>query len=44
MFRKHITGRRGGGVLLYIKQTIPAYEVQLQEESDYNEAIMYGAN
>ena len=23
-------GRRGGGVLLYIKETIPAYEVQLK--------------
>ena len=32
-------GRRGGGVLLYIKDTIPAYEVQLQEEADCNEAI-----
>ena len=35
---KHM-GRRGGGVLLYIKETIPAYEVQLQEEADRNEAI-----
>ena len=26
-------------MLLYIKETIPAYEVQLQEEADYNEAI-----
>ena len=32
-------GRRRGGVLLYIKETIPAYEVQLQEEADSNEAI-----
>ena len=41
MFRKDriIIGRRGGGVLLYIKETIPAYEVQLQEEADCNEAI-----
>ena len=39
MFRKDIMGRRGGGVLLYIKATIPAYEVQLQEEADCNEAI-----
>ena len=28
MFRKDIMGRRGGGVLLYIKETIPAYEIQ----------------
>ena len=26
MFRKDRMGRRGGGVLLYIKETIPAYE------------------
>ena len=39
MFRKDRMGRRGGGVLLYIKDTIPAYEVQLQEEADCNEAI-----
>ena len=32
-------GRRGGGVLLCIKETIPAYELQLQEEADCNEAI-----
>ena len=39
MFRKDRIGRRGGGVLLYIKETIPAYEAQLQEEADCNEAI-----
>ena len=39
MFRKDRIGRRGGGVLLYIKDTIPAYEVQLHEEADCNEAI-----
>ena len=39
MFRKDRIGRRVGGVLLYIKETIPAYEVQLQEEADCNEAI-----
>ena len=39
MFRKDRMGRRGGGVLLYIKDTIPAYEVQLQEEADCNGAI-----
>ncbi len=26
-------------MLLYIKATIPAYEVQLQEEADSNDAI-----
>ena len=39
MFRKDRIGRRGGGVLLYIKDTIPAYEVQLHEEADCNEVI-----
>ena len=29
MFRKDIMGRRGGGVLLYIKESTPTYEVQL---------------
>ena len=36
MFRKDRIGRKGGGVLLYIKDTIPAYEVQLHEEADCN--------
>ncbi len=39
MFRKDRMGRIGGGALLYIKATIPAYEVQLSEEAD-----CYGAN
>ena len=39
MFRKYRIGRRGGGVLLYIKDTIPSYEVQLQEEADCNDVI-----
>ena len=39
MFRKDRIGRRGGGVLLYIKDTITAYEVQLQEKADSKEAI-----
>ena len=39
MFRKDRMGKRGGGVLLYTKETIPAYEVQLHEEADCNEAI-----
>ena len=42
MFRKDRMGRRGGGVLLYIKETIPEYEVQLQGK----QIVMrpYGAN
>ena len=39
MFRKDRMGRGGGGVLLYIKETIPAYEVQILEEADCKEAI-----
>ena len=39
MIRKDRIGRRGGGVLLYIKETIPAYEIQLQEEADCKEAL-----
>ena len=39
MFRKDRMGKRGGGVLLYIKETIPAYEVQLQEEAECKEAL-----
>ena len=39
MFRKDRIGRSEGGVLLYIKEIIPAYEVHLQEEADCNEAI-----
>ena len=42
MFMKDRIGRRGGGVLLYIKETIPAYEVQLKRK----QIVMkpYGAN
>ena len=39
MFRKDRIGRRGGGVLVYIKETIPAYEVHLQEEAVCNVAL-----
>ena len=39
MFRKDRMGRGGGGVLPYIKETIPAYEVH--EEADCNEAIWF---
>ena len=39
MFRKDRIGKKGVGVLLYIKENIPAYEVQLSEEADCNEAI-----
>ena len=35
MFRKDRTGRMGG----YVKDTKPAYEVQLWEEADCDEAV-----
>ena len=41
MFRKDRMGRRGGGVLLYIKENIPEYEERLSEEAYCNEAIWY---
>ena len=39
MFWKDRVGRRGGGVVLYVKDTIPACEIQLREEADCEEAI-----
>ena len=34
MFRKDRRERRGGGVILYIKEFIPAYEIALKSEAD----------
>ena len=39
MFRKDIRERRGGGVILFIKQSIQAYEITLKSEADCEEAI-----
>ena len=39
MFRKDGIGRRGGGVILYVKESIQAYEIQLEREADYDEAV-----
>ena len=39
MFRKDRIGRRGGGVILYIKESIQAYEIQLEKEAEYEEAV-----
>ena len=39
MFRKDIRERRGGGVILYIKEYIQAYEITLKSEADSGEAI-----
>jgi len=39
MFRKDRIGRRGGGVILYIKEEIQAYELKLDKEADCEEAV-----
>ena len=39
MFRKDRIGRRGGGVILYVKESIEAYEIKLEREADCNEAV-----
>ena len=38
-FRKDRQERRGGGVILYIKESIQAYEITLKSEADCEEAI-----
>ena len=40
MFRKDRRERRGGGVILYIKESIQAYEITLKSEADSVEAIL----
>ena len=39
MFRKDKLGRRGGGVILYIKESIQAYEIKLEKEAECEEAV-----
>ena len=39
MFRRDRIGRRGGGVILYVKDSIQAYEIKLEGEADYDEAV-----
>ena len=39
MFRRDRIGRRGGGVILYVKESIQAYEIKLESEADYHEAV-----
>ena len=40
MFRRDRIGRRGGGVILYVKESIQAYEIKLEREADYEEAVL----
>ena len=39
MFRRDRIGRRAGGVILCVKESIQAYEIKLESEADYNEAV-----
>ena len=39
MFRRDRTGRRGGGVILYVKKYIQAYEINVEREVNCNEAV-----
>ena len=39
MFRRDRTGRIGGGVILYIKESIQAYKIKLEREADCDEAV-----
>ena len=39
MFRRDRIGRRGGGVILYVKKSIQAYEIKLERKANYDEAV-----
>ena len=39
MFRRDRIGRRGGGVILYVKESIQAYKIKLEREADCDEAV-----
>ena len=39
MLRKDRIGRRGGGVILYIKESIQAYEIKLEKQAECEEAV-----
>ena len=39
MFRKDRIVRREGGVILYVKESIQAYEIKLEMEADCDEAV-----
>ena len=39
MFRKGRIVRRGEGVILYVKESIQAYEIKLEREADCDEAV-----
>ena len=39
MCRRDRIGRRGGGVILYVKESIQADQIKLESEADYDEAV-----
>ena len=39
MFRTDRIGRRGSGVILYVKESIQADEIKLEIEADNDEAV-----
>ena len=39
MFRRDRIERRGGSVILYVKESIQADEIKLEREADYDEAV-----
>ena len=41
MFRRDRLGRRGGGVILYVKESIQAYEIKLERKQ--NMMKLFGA-
>ena len=36
VFRRDRIERRGGGVIIYVKESIQAYEIKLEREADYD--------
>ena len=40
MFRRDQIGRRGGGVILYVNESIQAYEIKFERKADYDEAVL----
>ena len=39
MFRRDRIGRRGGGIILYVKESIQAYKINLGREANWDEAV-----
>ena len=40
MFRRDRIGRMGGGVILYVKESIQANEIKLESEADCDESVL----